>query len=79
MMYGLSVAGLIAIFFIGTRVFGSRRWIPLPGGFQFQVSEFVKIVLVLLVARYLTELKKDDLTGRSLLRSRDWWGSRCCW
>ena len=27
----------------GRVVFGSRRWIPLPGGFQFQVSEFVKI------------------------------------
>ena len=35
------------------------------GGFQFQVSEFVKIVLVLLVARYLTELKKEDLDWRS--------------
>ena len=67
-MYGLSVAGLIAIFFIGTRVFGSRRWIPMPGGFQLQVSEFVKIVLILLVARYLTELKKDDLDWRDLLK-----------
>src|SRR5215218_3262155 len=67
-MYGISVVGLIAIFFIGTRVFGSRRWIPLPGGFQFQVSEFVKIVLILLVARYLTELKKDDLDWKDLLK-----------
>jgi rod shape determining protein RodA len=68
LLYGLSVAGLIAIFFIGTRVFGSRRWIPLPGGFQFQVSEFVKIVLVLLVARYLTDLRKEDLHWKELLK-----------
>jgi rod shape determining protein RodA len=67
-MYGISVVGLIAIFFIGTRVFGSRRWIPLPGGFQFQVSEFVKTVVILLVARYLTELKKDDLDWKDLLK-----------
>jgi rod shape determining protein RodA len=67
-MYGLSLAGLVAIFFIGTRVFGSRRWIPLPGGFQFQVSEFVKIVLILLVARFLTELRKEDLDWRDLLK-----------
>ena len=66
--YGLSIAGLIAIFFIGTRVFGSRRWIPMPGGFQFQVSEFVKIVLILLVARYLTDLKKEDLNWKELLK-----------
>ena len=26
---------LVGIFFIGTVVFGSRRWIPIPGGFQF--------------------------------------------
>jgi rod shape determining protein RodA len=67
-MYGLGIAGLIAIFFVGTRVFGSRRWIPLPGGFQFQVSEFVKIVLVLLVAKYLTDLKRDELDWRDLLK-----------
>jgi len=68
LMYGLGVTGLIAIFFIGTRVFGSRRWIPLPGGFQFQVSEFIKVVLVLLIARYLTELKRNDLDWRELLK-----------
>jgi rod shape determining protein RodA len=67
-MYGLGIVGLVAIFFIGTRVFGSRRWIPLPGGFQFQVSEFVKIVLVLLVARYLTDLRREDLDWRNLLK-----------
>jgi rod shape determining protein RodA len=66
--YGLSIAGLVAIFFIGTRVFGSRRWIPMPGGFQLQVSEFVKIVIILLVARFLTELRKDDLDWRDLLK-----------
>ncbi len=67
-LYGLSVVGLIAIFLVGTQVFGSRRWIPLPGGFKFQVSEFAKIVIVLLVARYLTEMKKDALDWRDLLK-----------
>jgi rod shape determining protein RodA len=36
--------------------------------FKFQVSEFFKIVIVLLVARYLSELKFDKLDGKSLLR-----------
>ncbi|HYP07759.1 MAG TPA: rod shape-determining protein RodA, partial [Bryobacteraceae bacterium] len=67
-MYGLSIAGLISIFFIGTRVFGARRWIPLPGGVQLQVSEFVKIVLILVVARYLTELRKEDLHWKDLAK-----------
>jgi rod shape determining protein RodA len=67
-LYGLAIAGLIGIFFIGTVVFGSRRWIPLPGGFQFQVSEFVKTVLVLLVARFLMDLRKDELHWRDILK-----------
>src|SRR5688500_16036290 len=27
---GAAVAGLVAVLFVGTKVFGSRRWIPLP-------------------------------------------------
>jgi cell division protein FtsW (lipid II flippase) len=33
-----------------------------------QVSEFVKLVIVLLVARYLSELKGDQLELRDLLK-----------
>jgi rod shape determining protein RodA len=66
--YLLSVAGLIVTFFVGRQVFGSRRWIPLAGGFHFQTSEFVKLVIILLVARYLSELKRDQLESRDLLK-----------
>jgi rod shape determining protein RodA len=53
---------------VGDRVFGSKRWIPLPGGIHLQVSEFVKLVIILLVARYLTELKTDELEIREMLK-----------
>ena len=33
-----------------------------------QVSEFVKLVIILLVARYLTELRSDDLDIREMLK-----------
>ncbi len=68
LMYGLSIVTLIAVFLIGTKVFGSRRWIPVGGGFRLQVSEFVKLVIILLVARFMTELKRDDLDWRNLLK-----------
>lgn len=68
LMYGLSIVTLISVFLIGTKVFGSRRWIPVGGGFKFQASEFVKLVIILLVARFMTELKKDDLDWRDLLK-----------
>ncbi len=68
LMYGLSIVTLISVFLIGTKVFGSRRWIPVGGGFRLQVSEFVKLVIILLVARFMTELKRDDLDWRDLLK-----------
>jgi len=65
--YGLSLFGLALVLVIGRTVFGSRRWIPLPG-FHLQISEFVKTVIILLVARFLTELKSDRVEGRDLLK-----------
>jgi len=53
---------------VGATVWGSRRWIPLPGGIHLQVSEFVKLVIILLVARYLTDLKKDELEIWEMLK-----------
>jgi len=67
-MYILSVMALAGTYIIGKQVFGSRRWIPLTGGFHLQVSEFVKLVIILLVARYLTELKKDELDLKEMLK-----------
>lgn len=67
-LYGLCLLGLIAVFVIGTVAGGARRWIPLGGGFKLQVSEFVKIVLVLLMARVLTEIKREELDWRDLAK-----------
>jgi rod shape determining protein RodA len=65
--YCLSVATLIATFAFGNSAFGSRRWIGVAG-YTIQISEFVKLVVVLLVARYLSELKGDQLELRDLLK-----------
>jgi len=67
-LYGLGLFLLIITLAIGTRVFGSKRWIPLLGSFHFQVSEFFKLVIVLLVARYLAERKTDHLDWRDLVK-----------
>jgi rod shape determining protein RodA len=67
LLYGISVVTLIATFIMGMTVFGSRRWIG-SRGLHLQVSEFVKVMLILLVARYLTELKTEQLELRDLLK-----------
>jgi rod shape determining protein RodA len=67
-LYIVSVVLLIAVLLIGKRAFGSTRWIALPAGIHLQVSEFAKIVVVLLVARFLTELRSEVLEARDLLK-----------
>ena len=68
--YIAAVLLLIVTMFVGNKVFGSTRWIRLAG-FTLQTSEFVKIVLILLVARYLTDAKllgsPDKLSGEKSL------------
>jgi rod shape determining protein RodA len=68
MMYIASVMALLASKVLGATVFGAKRWIPIPGtGIHLQVSEFVKLVIILLAARYLTDLKRDELEIREML------------
>ena len=51
-LYGIFLALLIAVPIVGTKVLGAKRWIKLPGGIHFQPSEWMKLVLILAVARY---------------------------
>ncbi len=67
-LYALSIGLLMLTPLVGSLVWGSKRWIPLGFGFKFQPSEFVKVVIVLLVARYLAELRSDRLEGRDVLK-----------
>ena len=66
-LYGAALALLIVTALVGGRVFGSTRWIK-AGPFTFQTSEFVKIVLILLVARMLADIRADKLTWQELVR-----------
>jgi rod shape determining protein RodA len=69
MMYIAGTVALLGTFAIGDQAFGSRRWIPIwHTGIHLQVSEFVKLVIILLVARYLTDLRKDDLDVVEMLK-----------
>src|SRR5690242_16292397 len=66
-LYIASVTALLGTYLIGQSAFGSRRWILLGLGLLLQVSEFVELMVVLLVARYLAELKAEQLEIRELL------------
>ncbi|MEQ3697600.1 MAG: putative lipid II flippase FtsW [Pseudomonadales bacterium] len=65
--FPLFIAGvvlLVAVLFFGTSVNGSQRWIRLAG-FSLQPSEFMKVGMVLFIARYITKFQQD-LSTRTL-------------
>jgi rod shape determining protein RodA len=67
LLYAMSVGSLVGVLLIGRLVFGSRRWIKLLG-VNLQVSEFVKLVIILVVARYMSELRSEQINARDLLK-----------
>jgi rod shape determining protein RodA len=67
LLYAMSVGSLVGVLLIGRLVFGSRRWIKVLG-VNLQVSEFVKLVIILVVARYVSELGSEQIKARDLLK-----------
>jgi rod shape determining protein RodA len=61
--YGVSLVSLVAVRLVGTKVLGARRWINLGGGAHFQPSEWVRLVLILVSARFFWEIVEN---GRDL-------------
>lgn len=51
LLYAASVALLVALFFFGREINGSRRWFSLAGVMTIQPSEFVKLALILALAK----------------------------
>src|SRR5271168_3395375 len=59
--YGFGVIALIAVKLFGTKTLGARRWIKL-GPIHFQPSEWVKLILIVVVAQYFAQLAGRKLT-----------------
>jgi rod shape determining protein RodA len=66
-LYGLGILGLISVLMMGHTRFGARRWLPILGQFL-QVSELVKLVIILVLARFFAEVRTDRLTIGDLLK-----------
>jgi rod shape determining protein RodA len=57
--YAASIMALVLVFLVGDNIRNTRRWIPI-GSFLFQPSEFVKLSLMLAVARYIHRDNRGD-------------------
>src|ERR1019366_5689533 len=66
--YGVGLLALIAVRLVGTKVLGARRWVKI-GPIHFQPSEWVKLILILAVARYFANLAGRALDWRDIFKA----------
>ncbi len=66
--YGIFVVSLVAVKIVGHKALGARRWIAI-GPIQFQPSEWVKLVLILAMARYIANIGGRNLTWREIFKA----------
>ncbi|MBJ7347384.1 MAG: rod shape-determining protein RodA [Thermoleophilaceae bacterium] len=57
-IYGLLIGSILVVFLVGATALGSRRWLDL-GIFQFQPSELGKLLIIIVLAGFLTERARD--------------------
>ncbi|HSM86927.1 MAG TPA: rod shape-determining protein RodA [Candidatus Limnocylindrales bacterium] len=67
--YIVSVVALIGVMLFGRRYLGARRWIQLPGGQHFQPSEWVKLVLIIALAKYFSDESDHSATLGDVLKA----------
>jgi rod shape determining protein RodA len=63
-LYGVGIVLLLLVFVLGKDIRGSSRWIYI-GTFSFQPSEFMKLFLIIALAKYLHDDPKSE--GRKLV------------
>lgn len=67
LLYILGNLLLLLVLFIGTSTNGSKAWFLVPGIGSFQPSEFMKIILVIVLAKQLDNQKRLKLTFKNEL------------
>jgi rod shape determining protein RodA len=67
-LYMVGIASLIAVLLVGHTRFGAKRWIPVLGEF-FQVSELVKLIIIIVLARFFAEVRTEELSLRDLIKA----------
>jgi rod shape determining protein RodA len=68
-MYIVAIASLMTVLIFGQKYLGARRWVKLPGGNHFQPSEWVKLILILAVAKYFSDLQERELSWSDFIKA----------
>ena len=68
-MYIVALVSLMSVLMFGQKYLGARRWVKMPGGAHFQPSEWVKLILILAVAKYFSDLQQRELSWPDFLKA----------
>jgi rod shape determining protein RodA len=67
-LYLFGLATLLIVLAIGHSRFGAKRWVALGGGVNLQVSELMKLIIIIVLARFFAEVRTDRLTLMDLVK-----------
>jgi rod shape determining protein RodA len=67
-LYLIAIIALIAVLALGHSRFGAKRWLPILGE-HFQASELVKLIIIVVMARFFSEVRADHLGLGDLLKA----------
>ncbi len=56
----IAIVALVAVLAMGHSRFGAKRWLPILGGLL-QVSELVKLIIIVVLARFFSEVRTEEL------------------
>src|ERR1700738_2526445 len=64
-----SVGALMAVLVFGQKYLGAKRWIKMPGGNHFQPSQWVKLILILAIAKYFADMRERELSWADFMKA----------
>ena len=67
LLYVIGLVLLLVVLAIGHTRFGAKRWVAI-GGVNLQVSELMKLIIILVLARFFSEVRTDRLTLQDLVK-----------
>jgi rod shape determining protein RodA len=68
-MYIAGLLSLVGVLLFGTKYLGARRWIKFFGGVHFQPSEWVKLIVILAMAKYFADMRQRDASLADIIKA----------
>lgn len=68
LLYVIGLAALVAVLAMGHTRFGSRRWVVI-GGVFLQVSEVMKLIIIIVLARFFSEVRTEKLALQDMVKA----------